>query len=338
MQKEIVNKTKLLNEKGEISQPGFAKRMLYEYNKENIKAGPLALKEWDFYQVIIGDYVLKLTIGNISYVAQFGADFFNVKTKESYSFSRMKFFPLKKFKLPRDPESPSVLRAEGKGYEMLFEVNEKERHLALKAEDAKIGKIDIDIFLNNDIENEKMVIATPFKQKKKFYLNCKENYYGARGKIVFGEREVEVDHTATAVLDWGRGVWPFSQEWFWGNGAAAIDGNKFGFNIGWGFGDLQNASENMFFWNGKAHKLGNLIAEVDVNDYYKPWKFKDEDGKFEFTLTPVYDQVTDLKIAFIQMYCHQLFGRYDGYVVLPDGKKIEIKNMLAFCEHAKNKW
>ncbi|MEX1375885.1 MAG: DUF2804 domain-containing protein [Eubacteriales bacterium] len=338
MQKEIIKRTKLLDESGNVAVPGYAKSMLYEYNKENIKAGPLSLKEWDFYQVIVGDYVLKMTIGNISYVAQFGVDLFNVETKESYSFSRMKLFPLKRLKLPKDPESPSILKVVGKGYTMSFEVSENERHLVLKADDPKIGKIDIDIFLNNDIKNEKMVIATPFEKNKKFYLNCKENYFGGRGKIAFGDRVLEVDDTATAVLDWGRGVWPFSQEWFWGNGAAIVDGNNFGFNIGWGFGDLKSASENMFFWNGKAYKLGNLITEVDVNDYFKPWKFKDEEGKFELTLSPIYDQVTDLKIGFIQMYCHQLFGRYDGYIILPDGKKIEIKNMLAFCEHAKNKW
>ncbi len=279
-----------------------------------------------------------MTICNISYVGEFSAELFNVKTKEMYSFSRMKLFPFESIKLPRDPEKPSLLKVRGKDYEMFFEVTETKRHLVLKAQDAKLGSIDIDVTLNNDIDNEKMVIASPFEKQNKFYLNCKENYFGGSGKICFGEKCVEVDESATAVLDWGRGIWPFSQEWFWGNGAAFIDGNKFGFNIGWGFGDLKNASENMLFWNGTAHKLGNLITEVDVNDYFKPWRFRDEGGKFQFTLTPIYDKLADTKIGFIQMYCHQMFGHYNGFFVLPDGKKIEIKNMLAFCEHAKNRW
>lgn len=337
MQNEITQKIKLLDKNGQIINPGYAKKMMYEYNREDIKAGLLAKKEWDFYQIIIDNWVLKLTIGNISYVAQFAAELFNVETKELYSFERMKLLPFESIQLPRDPEKNNILKVEGKDYMFLFEVKEDKRHFVIKGSDAKVGNVDIDIFLNNDISNEKMVIATPFEKKNKFYLNCKENYFGGLGKIIFGDVSVEINESATAVLDWGRGVWPFAQEWFWGNGAAYIEGNKFGFNIGWGFGNLESASENMVFWNGKAYKLGYLTTEVDVNDYFKPWKFKDDEGNFEFTLTPVYDKIADTRIGFIQMYCHQLFGRFDGYVVI-EGKKIEIKNMLAFCEHASNRW
>lgn len=338
MENKITKRTDLLDRKGHVIKPGYATKMLYNYNKENIKAHPFALKEWDFYQIYCGDYILKMTIGNISYIANFSAELFNVTTKESYSFSRMKPLPLKSIVLPNDPEQPSLIRVEGKDYTMSFEVQKTHRQLKLTAKDDKIGAINIDIVLNNDITNEKMVIATPFAKKTKFYLNCKENYFGGKGIIAFGQRRIELDENSTAVLDWGRGVWPFSQEWFWGNGSAIIEGDHFGFNIGWGFGDLKSASENMFFWNGKAYKLGRLHTEIDTTDYMKPWKFRDEEGKFQFVMTPIYDQVTDTKVAFIQMYCHQLFGSFDGFVMLPDGKKVIINNLLAFCEHAKNRW
>lgn len=52
----------------------------------------------------------------------------------------------------------------------------------------------------------------------------------------------------------------------------------------------------MFFWNGKAYKLGRLHTEVDTTDYMKPWKFRDDDGKFEFVMTPIYDKVTNGKV------------------------------------------
>ena len=337
MQNEIAQKVKLLDKEGRVINPGYAKKMMYEYNREDIKAGPLAKKEWDFYQIIIDNWVLKLTIGNISYVAQFSAELFNVETKELYSFERMKLLPFESIQLPHSPEGASILQVEGKDYMFLFDVCDDNRHFIVKGNDAKVGKVDIDIFINNDTKNEKMVIATPFEKKRKFYLNCKENYFGGTGRICFGDVCVDLNESATAVLDWGRGVWPFAQEWFWGNATAFVDGNKFGFNIGWGFGDLGNASENMVFWNGRAYKLEHLITEVDTNDYFKPWKFRDEEGNFEFTLTPIYDKIADTKIGFIQMYCHQLFGRYDGYVVI-DSKKIQINNMLAFCEHASNRW
>ena len=149
---------------------------------------------------------------------------------------------------------------------------------------------------------------------------------------------IDLGEQDTAVMDWGRGVWPFSQEWFWGNGAAFVGGDRFGFNIGWGFGDLSNATENMFFWNGKAVKLGALEVERDREDYMAPWRFHDEDGKFDLTMTPVLDHFTRTKIAFIQTQCHQVHGRFNGYIVLPDGERKEIEDVLAFCEHAENRW
>ena len=45
MQKEIKEKTKLLDKEGRLIKPGYSKKMLYEYNRENIKASPFAKKE-----------------------------------------------------------------------------------------------------------------------------------------------------------------------------------------------------------------------------------------------------------------------------------------------------
>lgn len=38
MQNEITKPIDLLNADGNIAQPGFAKKMLYNYNRENVKA------------------------------------------------------------------------------------------------------------------------------------------------------------------------------------------------------------------------------------------------------------------------------------------------------------
>lgn len=338
MQREITATQTLLNEKGGLIQPGFAKRMLFEYNREQVCAGPFSLKEWDFYQVISGDDVLQLTIGHVSYVASFSVMLFNIRTGEKRSFTRMKPLPMRNINMPQNPEKPNVLEVEGKDYKIRFEASTNERHLFMQAEDKKLGKIDIDLTLNNDPDNEKLVIATPFFKKKQFYLNYKESYYGIIGHVQLGDMRMQPGAEDTALMDWGRGVWPFKHEWFWGNGAGFVNGGRFGFNIGWGFGDLQYATENMFFWNGKAYKLDTLEVERDEHDYMKPWHFKDNDGRFDFTMTPIYDRYTETNLLVINTHCHQIFGSYSGTAVLPDGEIIEVKDLTAFCEHAENRW
>ncbi len=338
MQREITSVQTLLDEKGILIQPGYARRMMYEYNRDQISAGPFSLKEWDFYQIVSGDTVLQLTIGHVSYVASFSVMLFNIQTGEKRSFTRMKPLPLRTIGMPRNPEQPNVLEVKGKDYHMRFGTSANERRLVVQAQDKKLGRIDIDLALNNDQENEKLVIATPFYKRNQFYLNYKENYYGVSGRVAFGDMAITPGSDATALLDWGRGVWPFAHEWFWGNGAGFVDGGRFGFNIGWGFGDLQYATENMFFWNGKAYKLDRLDATRDAHDYMKPWHFKDSEGLFDFTMTPIYDRYTENKMIVINTHCHQIFGCYNGTAVLPDGKVIEVKDLMAFCEHAENRW
>ncbi len=338
MQKEITAMQTLLDEKGVLIQPGYAKKMLFEYNREQVKAGPLSLKEWDFYQIISGDYVLQLTIGHVSYAASFSAMLFNVKTGEKKSFTRMKPLPLPSMNMPLNPERPNVLEAVGKDYVMRFETRSSERILTMQADDKKLGKIDINLVLNNDPENEKLVIATPFFKKTQFYLNYKEHYYGVQGYARIGDMLMEPCAGDTALIDWGRGVWPFRHEWFWGNGAGFVNGGRFGFNIGWGFGDLRYATENMFFWNGKAYKLDTLEVERDANDYMKPWHFRDKDGYFDFVMTPVYDRYTENNMLVINTRCHQIFGCYSGTAMMPNGEVIEVKDLMAFCEHAENRW
>lgn len=332
-QTRITHPTPLLGTDGALHQPGYATRMLYRYNRHRLQCHPFALKEWDFYQMMLDSHILQMTFGHVSYMASFSATLFSLDGAVRHSFTRMKPLPLRSLHMPLTPDAPHALHAHGNGWRMDFNIQANTRRLRLLADD-----VDIDIALENRPQDEKMVIATPFHTPGQFYLNCKENYYSVAGRARFGAYEARPTATDTALLDWGRGVWPFHQEWFWGNGAALLPNGRFGFNIGWGFGNLTHATENMFFWNGRAHKLGRLAVTRDETDYLKPWHFVDEDGRFDFVMSPFYDNDTATRLLFVNNRCHQVFGRFNGVAVLPNGQEIQVQNMPAFCEHAVNNW
>ena len=334
MQQEITEKTLLLNKKGELNKKGYAKRMNFIYNRENVKKFPLKLKEWNFYQFRNDKYIIQLTIGHVSYMTSVSGTLFDLKTGQRFEIGALKF--LSQPKLDKDPEQPSFVEWANDDIYTSFRVEEKERLLCIKGKNKKYQNIEFDIHMENDPDNEKMVIATPFKNKKQFYLNYKENYYKVWGKVVFDDNIFELND-ATGLIDWGRGVWPYKHEWFWGNMTSFIDGVPFGFNIGWGFGDLSNATENMFFYNKKAYKLGKLIVERNVNNYMDKWYLKDEFGQMELEFSPFYNNYTENKYVVIDTHCNQLFGYFKGHIIV-DAKKIEFANLLAFIEHAENKW
>ncbi|MDD4832999.1 MAG: DUF2804 family protein, partial [Clostridia bacterium] len=117
-----------------------------------------------------------------------------------------------------------------------------------------------------------------------------------------------------------------------------IDGHIVGFNIGWGFGKTANATENMLFVDGVCHKLQSVSASLDQHDYMKPWTFSSDDGRFEMTFTPFYDNFTETDFVVMHNRCHQVFGYYNGVAVMDDGTKVNLVNVNGFCEHAVNRW
>ena len=338
MQNELTARAALLDENGALLRRGWARHMAFDYDARAVKASPFSLKEWDFYQISDDDTVLQLTIGHVSYMASVSATLLDLNTGERRVCSRMSPLPFLSLGMDRDPETPNTLEYRKNGFSMRFETGESSRSLSLRADD-KNGGAEITVTLGNcSPQKEKTVIATPFAEPNRFYLNYKENCFVASGSARIGERCHQFGERAFGLLDWGRGVWPYRHEWIWANGSSLVCGRPFGFNIGWGFGDTLAATENMFFYDGRAVKLGSVLAEpAGAPGTLESCRFRDEDGLFDFTARPFFDNDTATRFLFVNNRCHQVFGRWSGRVKL-DGAVLEIPEFTAFCEHAVNRW
>ena len=67
MQNQITKRTRLLDAQGNVAEPGYCVHNLYDYVRSDIKANPLRIKEWDFYQITDERYTMQMTIGTLSY-------------------------------------------------------------------------------------------------------------------------------------------------------------------------------------------------------------------------------------------------------------------------------
>ncbi len=334
MNHEITTMTNLLNDAGHLNEKGYAKKMHFVYNRECAKRFPLKLKEWNFYQFQSSNYILQLTIGHVSYMGQMAVGLIDLSSGKRWDYGTMKPFFIPE--LDFNPEAPSFCEFKNDEAHLTFEVSANKRILHFEGSNKGFPKIYVHLEIENDPDNEKLVIATPFSKPTQFYLNYKENYYKANGLVRFGEKEVDFSD-ATGLLDWGRGIWPYSHEWYWGNLTSHIDGVPFGFNIGWGFGDLRHATENIYFYNKKGYKIGELIGEWDDNDLLGVKHFHDAENKLQFTFTPFYDNATCNEFVVVDTHCHQIFGHFSGTIETDEGMK-EFKDVLAFIEHAVNRW
>lgn len=342
-QNEIVEKTKLLHDDGTLNAIGWSRRCLIEYNKECIpKKLRWRKKEWDFYQISDGNIMVQVTFANISIGAAATATVVDLKTGETHSQGAVIPFTFNSFVLSStDAESPSdFVFDDGKTY-LHFEVKEDCRTLTFVGGKGK-KKIELFLTCHHLENNESITIVTPFRLPNRFFLTTKYNCMRTEGKVKYGDKEYAFDPDKTyAVLDWGRGVWPYKNYWYWGNGATVIDGKVFGFEITYGIGIEDNATETCLFYDGKAHKIGVVKVKVPPkqNGYMKDWEFVSEDGRFDLTMTPFYDNKGGIiALGLIGMKSHQVHGLFNGTVTLDDGTVLNIKDMYAFCEYVENKW
>lgn len=337
MQNEIIEKQKLLDEHGHLANPGYAKSLMLEYSRKAIKASSWRIKEWDYYAILNDDYGVSFTIADLSYSALIGAVFFDFKNRIHFKKTKMLWFTFGKLHLPETSEKGnSIYQSPDCSFEFLREENQRKIIVSM-ADFHENQTLSAELVLQ-DLKDDTMVIATPWKENPKaFYYNQKINCMPSSGTVKLGDKEIRFNKkNSFAVLDWGRGVWTYKNTWFWGSASGLVDGKRFGFNIGYGFGDTTRASENMLFYEGKAHKLDHVEFTLDTTDYLKPWKFTSNDHRFEMTMEPLIDRQDTTNFVIIKNLGHQVFGKYSGYAVLDDGTKIEVKGLLGFAEKITN--
>lgn len=331
---------KLLDENGSVLKPGYCEYNRYLYSRADIKAPKSRIKEWDFYQITDHRYTVQMTFADVSFGT---AGCFTLLDRESgkridgMGLSLLSFSTLA---LEEDTNVPHAVKIEKSGFSMSVNVTETSRTLECRFK--KNGEI-IEAHINLQVMNglQSLVMAVPFNEKGHFYLNQKMNSMPATGYVRKNGRTImEFEpESAFGLLDWGRGVWPYAGNWYWGNGTCRLDnGHLFGFEIGWGFGDMSAATENMLFYDGIGQKLEEVYLKKDSKDYYKPWIFTSNDDRFSFTMTPEYDNFTSTRVGPLGNICHQVFGKWNGSAVLDDGTVLEVHDMTAFCEFSDNRW
>ena len=343
MQHEITAAQPLLDEKGNLREPGYAKRLLPIYRRADIKAPVARIKEWDYYLVANDHFAVALTIADNGYMGLDSVSLLNLDEGWEKTKSPMRAFPLGKTGLPESSETGDV-SISGKGYHLSFRHDGPDRVLDFHMEDFLDGAaIDGRLRLTDEPE-ESMVICTPFSKAGHFYYNQKINCLRARGTVTAAGRTYTFDPADSfAVLDWGRGVWTYHNTWYWGSASGQVDGVPFGWNIGYGFGNTGAATENVLFYDGRIHKLSEVRFEIPMDedgfeDFMKPWVFTSDDNRFYMNFTPVLDRSAFMSVGVVLSDQHQVFGRFTGRITLDDGTVLPVRDFFGFAEKVENKW
>lgn len=337
---EVTSKRNLLDSQGSLAEPGWSRKLLQIYDRNSVKAPKFRIKEWDYYLIVSekNDFAVALTISDDGYIGLQSATLIDFSIPWEHTETILTPAPLGRLRLPSTSENGNTCYHD-KRLDCEFRISEGERRLICNFKRFKDKKtFSCDIVLQQE-KSDSMVIATPWKEDKQaFYYNQKINCMRASGFARFDGKDYVFDpDTDFGTLDWGRGVWTYDNTWKWSSGNALVDGHKFGFNLGYGFGDTSAASENIIFYDNAAHKIDDV--EFKIPDIYEnPWTISSSDGRFEADFIPIIDRAAKIDAKFIVSDQHQVFGRMSGKAVLDDGFVVSFKDVLCFAEDVHNKY
>ena len=339
---EVTVRQPLLDESGELREPGWARSPVFSYARSAIRAPRHRIKEWDYYLVLADGFAGAFTVSDDGYIGLQSVSLLRFGDKPwEHTETVLNAFPMGKLALPQSSASGVTAYADRR-LQLRFSVEDcGSRHIICHFDRFWDDRpLDCDITLAPPPPpGDSMVIATPWDAPHAFYYNRKINCMRASGYMEFdGVRYEFRPETDFGTLDWGRGVWTYDNTWYWGSGNCDLDGHAFGFNIGYGFGNTAAATENVLFYDGTAHKLDDITFHIPKSSYMDLWTFSSSDGRFEMEFRPVLDRAAKIDFKLLVSDQHQVFGRMSGRAVLDDGTELTIRDMMCFAEMVHNRY
>ena len=170
-QKEYTEPTKLLGADGNLLSPGWARHNVFEYDRYSVKAQNRR-KEWDFYQISNGKYMVQLSFANISLGGYVSAVIVDLIAGKQLASGMSIFLGGKdKYVLPPKGDVPNEVKMSFGGAQFEFITKETERTLWFKRGDVEC-KFTMDIMPG--LENITTVL--PFDGfPDRYFMTTKQN-------------------------------------------------------------------------------------------------------------------------------------------------------------------
>lgn len=332
---EILHPVDLCNADGRLN-PDAIGWSRHPQHRDNLTGRPLRKKRWDYWCVMGDNFALSVVIANVDYLALAGLYVLEYDTgllKETGVVL---------------PFSRRVQLTETVGGHNRFH----SRILKLDLRETEGGvRIDVDckrlagapltaeINIARPPHHETLNVVIPWNERT-FQFTSKQNCMPSEGTVKWGDRNYRFNpETAFAVLDYGRGIWPYRTSWNWAVFSGPSGDDTVGINMGAKWTDGTGANENGIFLNGVLYKLFEDIAfTYDDRDFMKPWRMRTtESDAVDLTFTPFHDKPGKLNLVILSTRVHQCFGRYSGSVKA-DGRTIPVDNLLGWAEEHHARW
>jgi len=334
-EREITEPVMLCDDNGDLNPDavGWSRKVL---TTANMRGHWGRKKRWHFWNVICHDFVISVTLAHLDYMVFCAIMFEDFKDKRSYIAVAPKT-GLGRVDMPEDVEGSVEYNS------LMVKLSMENLGDSIKVKvscrDPLLRSLSAEFTIPRPESHDTLNFVTPWA-KDRFQMNTKINSLPTEGFVeVFGKKYIMDPEKCHAVMDLGRGIWPYRACWNWGVATGVVDGDLVGVNMGdrWTVGT--GASENGIWVNGRLTKvMEDLKWDGDRIDWMKPWHvYSQHSDAIDMTMTPFLEKAHSLNLGFTGTGGAQVFGTWDG-VVRPEGREVKIKNLVGWLEEFWFKW
>lgn len=314
---------------------GFARSPLVDTSGIGGRHGWGRNKRWEYWNVITPTHIVALTISSLDYAAVHEVWVLERVTERTWGRGAT-LLPSRDVVLP-DSLGGGIAIAHAK--DLAITVTPAGDGAVWRLH-AAIPGASFDITVTRLAGHDCLAVVVPWSARR-FQYTVKDVALPASGTITTDGTAHDVPPGSWAVLDHGRGRWPYDVAWNWGAGADTLDdGRTIGLQVGGRWTDGTGATENGVVIAGVLHKISVPVRwRYDLAPPLEPWRVTG--GGLDATFTPFSDKRSSTNLGVLSSRTDQCFGEWSGAFAWTDASgahDLAFAGLAGFAEDVHNRW
>ena len=324
-ERELTEPVDLCRPDGRLS-PSAVGWSRYPVHRANLRGWGRA-KRWEYWGIVTETHIIGIVASSLDYVGLHGVYLLD-RRDGTEPFVKDVVVPLAGGSVQPAHSGVGTVRARGGGVDIAIGQRADGSHLRVRA-----AGLRLDARVPLPPGHESLGVVIPWSPRR-FQLTVKDIGRPVTGTLRIGGETVALDGpTSFAVLDHGRGKWPYRAMWNWAAGAAP----GFAVQFGGRWTDGTGLTENAVLVDGRLHKIGEELRwDYDPTDWLRPWRIDGERVDVEFT--PFHLRAARSELLLVGNRTHQCFGHFTGRIRTDDGVWRDLPRLTGWAEEARNRW
>ncbi|SCG17028.1 Protein of unknown function [Micromonospora echinofusca] len=283
-------------------------------------------KRWEYWGVVTPTHVVGLVASSLDYAGVHSLYVLDRTTK--VEIDRGAVVPLARGTTFPPVSGAGAVRARGGG--LSIDIDQEAAGTTIRA---SAPGLEVDLVVPLPAGHESLGVVVPWSTRR-FQYTVKDLGRPVRGTLRIDQvRHAVAEADSFAVLDHGRGRWPYAVRWNW----AAGSGPGRAIQLGGRWTDGTGSTENGVFVDGRLHKIGDELRwAYDRADWLRPWRIDGERVAVRFH--PFHEKVSRTNFGVLANETHQCFGHFTGWAAADDGERIDLDGLVGWAEEARNRW